>query len=55
MKSLFRIAVLGLLLAAGAAGAKESEETVFLFQNRKVIVAVPDGLGFASTKDERGL
>ena len=48
MKSLLRIAALGLLMAAGAAWAKESAETVFLFQNRKVVVlrgAFPAGNG----------
>jgi hypothetical protein len=56
MNSLVRaIAVLVFLTSAGAFAAKEQEEAVFLFQNRKVTIAVPDGLGFASSKDERGL
>ncbi len=54
MKPLLRIAALFVLLAVGAA-AKETNETVFLFQNRKVEVAVPDGLGFASSKDDHGM
>ncbi len=40
---------------AGVAGANAQDESVFLFQNRKVVFAVPKGLGFASTKDERGM
>lgn len=35
--------------------AKEQEETIFLFQNRKVTVMVPNGFGFASTKNARGV
>ena len=41
--------------AMGQAAAKDHEETVFLFQNRKVTFAVPEGLGFNSSKDERGI
>ncbi len=43
------------LLTGLGAATKTQEETVFLFENRKVTVAVPDGFGFASSKDERGL
>jgi hypothetical protein len=39
----------------GSGFAKEQEETVFLFQNRKVTLLVPDGFGFASNKSERGV
>jgi hypothetical protein len=35
--------------------AREQEETVFLFQNRKVTLLVPDGFGFASNKNDRGV
>ena len=42
-------------LAAVAAAGAQREENVFLFGNRKVAVAVPAGLGFASNKDDRGL
>ena len=45
---------LGFFAAAGAA-PKIQEETVFIFQNRRVTIAVPEGLGFASSKDDRGL
>ena len=41
-------------LPLGAA-QKYRDETVFLFQNRKVTVAVPEGLGFQSSKNERGI
>lgn len=52
----FRIAALGLLwLAGGTLFAKPQEETLFLFQNRKVTVLVPDGFGFASNKNDRGI
>lgn len=43
------------LLTGPAAATKSPEETVFLFENRKVAVAVPEGFGFASSKDDRGL
>jgi hypothetical protein len=54
MKFLLRLGVLALLLA-GPLLAKEHLESVFLFQNRKVSLNVPDGLGFASGKDENGM
>jgi hypothetical protein len=40
--------------AAALAFAKEREETVFVFQNRKVSFVLPENLGFASTKDDAG-
>ena len=43
------------LLIGPAAATKSLEETIFLFENRKVAIAVPDGFGFASSKDDRGL
>lgn len=43
-----------LVLGMASAAAKPQEETIFLFQNRKVVLAVPDGLGFASSKDDNG-
>jgi hypothetical protein len=48
---------LGLLLFAslGHASPKEQTETIFLFQNRKVTITVPAGLGFQSSKDDRGI
>jgi hypothetical protein len=46
--------VLGATVAC-AATAKTHEETVFLFENRKVEIAVPDGFGIASSKDDNGL
>jgi len=53
VKSL-RLLLLFLFAAASAAGAGR-DETVFLFQNRQVTIAVPDKLGFASNKNDRGI
>ena len=51
-----RLSLLLVALVTGlGAASKTTEETVFLFENRKVAVAVPEGLGFAATKDDRGL
>src|SRR5687767_7158353 len=51
-----RLSLLLVPLVTGlGAASKTTEETVFLFENRKVAVAVPEGLGFAATKDDRGL
>lgn len=47
--------LLVLAVSAGVRGASAEEESVFLFQNRKVVFVVPKGLGFASTKDEHGI
>jgi hypothetical protein len=41
-------------LVAGAA-PKSREETVFLFENRKLTIAVPDGFACAIGKDESGM
>lgn len=50
-----RFVALCLTVATALAAAKKSpEETVFIFENRRVSIEVPPGLGFASTKDERG-
>jgi hypothetical protein len=46
----FMIASLGALRAA-----PQREETLFLFENRKVVVAVPAGFSFGGVRDERGL
>ncbi len=52
----FRIAAfLSVWLVCTPVFAKPQEETVFLFQNRKVTVLVPDGFGFASNKSDRGI
>jgi hypothetical protein len=51
-----RVLLLSFALLTGlGAASKTAEETVFLFENRKVAVAVPEGLGFATSKDDRGL
>jgi len=44
-----------LLCSTLGAAQKRRDATVFLFQNRKVTVAVPEGLGFQSSKNERGI
>jgi hypothetical protein len=44
-----------LSLAAAVAAPKTHDETVFLFENRKVVIAVPPGFGFASSKDDHGM
>ena len=56
MKTMLRSVLLfPLLLAAADAAPKTRDETVFIFQNRRVTIAVPEGLGFSSRKDERGI
>lgn len=56
MKALLRlILILAAAQAAFAAAPKEREETVFIHQNRRVTVTVPEGLGYAMEKDDRGL
>ena len=44
-----------LLLAGSALAAPRHEETVFLFENRKVSLLVPETFGYASSKDDLGL
>src|SRR5687768_2741634 len=39
-------------LVQGAATLQPREETIFLFENRKVTIAVPTGFGYAANKDE---
>lgn len=49
---------LGLLLLAvdlRAGASRSAEQSVFLFENRRVAVVLPEGFGLATTKDERGL
>ena len=57
MKTLFRLFLFFTVaqVAFAAAPAKEREETVFIHQNRRVTITVPEGLGYAVEKDERGL
>ena len=50
----FFVFFLALTSAFGAA-KRAQEETVFLFENRRVMFDVPQGFGFASSKDDRGL
>lgn len=44
-----------LLLAAVSAAPPGQDETVFIFQNRRITITVPAGLGFASSRDDRGV
>jgi hypothetical protein len=56
MKMWLRILIVcPLLLNAVAAAPTARDETVFIFQNRRVTITVPEGLGFASGKDDRGI
>lgn len=57
MKNLFAFWLLlsSALLAASVQARPVREEAVFIFENRKVVVAVPPGFAFGSTKDEHGL
>jgi hypothetical protein len=55
LKTLRAIILSALFCSAGVAAADRHDETVFLFQNRKVSVVVPEGLGFQSNKDDRGI
>jgi hypothetical protein len=52
---MLRFLLLALVCSTLSAAPKNREEAVFIFQNRKVAVAVPEGLGFQSSKDERGI
>lgn len=56
MKSFLSWLLLGVLFAGAGlqAESKVKEETIFLFENRKVTVAVPEGCGISSDKDEEG-
>ena len=55
MKSFLKFLFLSLLPIAVTTAGPKREETVFLFENRRLALAVPDGFGYASSKDERGL
>jgi hypothetical protein len=54
MKHLWRLIFLVSLIWSAHAATKEQDQTVFLFQNRKVVISVPAGLGFSSEKAENG-
>ncbi|MBL9189230.1 MAG: hypothetical protein JNK23_17240 [Opitutaceae bacterium] len=41
--------------AVASPPAKAREEAVFLFENRRVVVAVPEGFGSSLTRDENGM
>lgn len=55
VKTLRVFVLLVLAWSAVAATPDPRAETVFLFQNRKVTVAVPEGMGIQTSKDERGM
>ncbi|MSU23341.1 MAG: hypothetical protein EXS32_05890 [Opitutus sp.] len=58
MKLLLKfLALLALLATAGRVLAKEAArtETLFLFQNHRVTISVPEGYVYSSGRDERGI
>lgn len=55
MKSLLKLLLILPLLLVCAAAAPKREENVFLFENRKLTVAVPDGFSYGQGKDDLGL
>lgn len=55
MKTSLKLLPLLLLSLATVVAGPKREETLFLFENRKLSVAVPPGFGYASSKDELGL
>ncbi len=55
MKSLLQLLLILQILLVGAAAAPKREENVFLFENRKLSVAVPDGFSYGQGKDDLGL
>lgn len=55
MKYLFPLVALLVCSVSSTAIAKPREETLFLFENRRISILVPDGFGFGSTKDDQGL
>jgi hypothetical protein len=55
LKKLLLGALLAAAVPAGAAETKAREESVFLFENRRVAIAVPEGFGSALGQDENGM
>jgi hypothetical protein len=55
MKSPIKILLLMLGSLVVAEAAPKREESVFLFENRKVAIAVPAGFSYAMNKDDRGI
>src|SRR4051812_9875307 len=55
MKPSFKLLLLSLILTVTAWAGTKREETVFLFENRKLAVAVPEGFGYNNRKDDMGL
>lgn len=43
------------LAVIAAPAAKEHDETLFIFQNRKISIRVPAGFDYSAEKDDRGL
>lgn len=55
MKLLFTFLPWFFLTAAFTAAAPKREETVFIFDNRRLAIAVPEGFTYKSARDEQGL
>ena len=55
MKSLLRFVSLCLIATAIASAGPKREESLTVFENRKIVIAVPEGLGFKTSSDELGL
>ncbi len=54
-KSLLLLLLAAALFRCEAADTKAREESVFLFENRRVVIAVPEGFGSALNQDENGM
>ncbi len=55
MKISLKFLALFLLAITGMSAGTKREEVLFLFENRKLTVAVPPGFGYANGKDDLGL
>lgn len=51
----FALFCLALAAAPAAARSQPQDETLFLFENRKVTIAVPKGFGYVVNKDDLGI
>lgn len=55
MKTLLKLLAMVVPAALFTAAAMAKEETVFLFENRKVVIALPEGFAGVAEKDDNGL
>lgn len=55
MKSVLKLLLPILLAQAVVHAGPRREETVFLFENRKLVIEVPPGFGYSHSKDDLGL